>query len=100
MIRAVGAVDDDVVRLSVAGRRGAVEVQVDLRNIRSGQIIDRDGVGTAERVEVNLLDTVEVHRDVGDVTREPDPSTVGRDSDILSNVRTVEDHRVGASLSL
>ena len=64
---AVGAVDDDGVGRAVAGaaarRRG--EVEVDLRHVGAGQVVDGDRVGAAEGVEVDRLDAVEVHRDVG-----------------------------------
>ena len=36
-----------------------------------GKVADRDGVGAAQGVEVDRLDAVEVHRDIGDVASEP-----------------------------
>ena len=35
------------------------------RHVGAGQIADGDGVGAAECVEVDVLDAVEVHGDVG-----------------------------------
>ena len=76
-----------------------VEVQVDRGDVGSGQVVDGDGVGAAQGVEVDRLDAGEVHRDVADVAGEPDAIAVGRDTEILRVVRAVEDHPVGAALS-
>ena len=54
---------------AAAGRRA--EVERDLRDAGLGQIADRDVVGAAESREVDVLDAVDVHRDVGDVAGEP-----------------------------
>ena len=63
---AVGAVDDDGVGRAVAGAAaGAGQVEVDLGDVGAGQVVDGDGVGAAQGVEVDRLDAVEVHRDVG-----------------------------------
>src|SRR4029077_13839171 len=97
-VGAVGAVDDDGIVLAVATARGAVEVQGDLEDVGSGQVIDGDRVGAAEGVEIDRLDGGEVHRDVGDVAGEPHQAAVGRDTDLLRVVRAVEDHPVGAGL--
>ncbi len=79
------------------GRR---QVDVDLGDVGAGQVVDGDGVGAAEGVEVDRLDVVEVHDDVADVAGEPDPLAVGRDVDLLVDVGAVEEHRVGAVLAL
>ena len=51
---AAGAVDDDGVRLAVAvPLPGAGEVEVDLVDVGAGQVVDGDGVGAAEGVEVD-----------------------------------------------
>ncbi len=71
---------------------GAGQVEVDLREVGAGQVVDGDGVGAAEGVEVDPLDAVEVHRDVADVAGEPDPAAVGRDVDLLVDVGAVEQH--------
>ena len=101
-VGAVGAVDDDGVGLAVAGAAAgsAGEVEVDLGDVGAGQVVDGDGVGAAEGVDVDLLEAVEVHRDVADVAGEPNPAAVGREVDVLVDVRAVEDHRVGAALAL
>ena len=56
-------------------------------------------VGAAQRVELDVLDVVEVHGDVGDVAGEPHPAAVGRDVDVLGDVGAVEQQRVGAVLA-
>ena len=76
------------------------QVEVDLGDVGAGQVVDGDGVGAAEGVEVDLLDAVEVHGDVADVAGEPDPAAVGRDVDVLGDVGAVEQQRVGAGLAL
>ena len=91
------------VRVDGHGIRGAVigaEVEVDLVHVGAGQVVDGDGVGAAEGVEVDVLDAVEVHRDGGDVAGEPHPAAVGRDVDVLVDVGAVEQQRVGAGLAL
>ena len=69
---AVGAVDDDDVGRAVAGGAAdrAGQVDVDLDQVRAGQVVDGGRVGAAERVEVDRLDVVEVHHDVAEVARE------------------------------
>ena len=96
----VGAVDDHAVGLAVAARRRWPRGRRNLADIRAGQVVDRDGVGAAERVEVDLLDAVGVHRDVADVAEEPQPGAVGGQVDVLVDVRAVEEHRVVAVLAL
>src|SRR5262249_56821396 len=73
---------------------------VDVVNIRPGQIPDRDGVDAAAGGEVDVLDSVDVHGDGGDVAGEPHPRAIGRDVDVLGNVGAVEQHRVVAGLAL
>ena len=46
------------------------------------------------------LDAVEVHGDAGDVAREPHAAAIGRDVDLLVDVRAVEQQRVVAGLAL
>ena len=80
----------DIVGLAVAGRAAdrAGEVDVHLGHVGAGEIVDGDVVGAAERVEVDLLDIVEVHDDVAEVAGQADALAVGRD---------VEDFVAGAS---
>ena len=59
-----------------------------------------DGVGAARGIELDVLDTVEVHRDVADVAEQPDAAAIGRDVDVLGGVGAVEHQRVGARLTL
>ena len=79
---------------------GLRQVEVDLGDVGAGQVVDGDGVGAAQGVEVDLLDAVEVHGDVADVAEEPNPAAVGRDVDVLVDVGAVEQHRVDAGLAL
>ena len=60
--------------------------------------LDRDGVGAAERGELDMLDAVEVHGDVADVAEQPHPLAIGRDVDVLVDVGAVEHQRIGAGL--
>src|SRR5205085_9516693 len=82
---AVGGVDDDAVDLTVARRaaEGAGEVDVHAADAGAAQIVDRDDVGAAEGVEVDALDAVGVHRDVGGATDELELASVGRQLDLL-----------------
>ena len=79
-----------------AAARGALEIDVHVSDAGAGEVADRDGVGAAEGVEVDVLDRAEVHRDGGDVAREPDAGAVSRDVDLLVHVGAVERHRVVA----
>src|SRR5262245_40744113 len=48
---------------------------------------------------MDVLDVVEVHRDVRDVAKETHPLAVRGDVDVLAYVRAVEEQRVGAVLT-
>src|SRR5262249_52631269 len=61
---------------------------------------DGDVVRPARGIELDLLDAVQVHRDVGDVPGEEHSRAVSRDADVLVQVRAVEQQRVRASLAL
>ena len=54
----LGAVDRDRVDRSVPGdsAEAAGEIDVHVLDVGAGQVVDRDRVGAAERVEVDLLD--------------------------------------------
>ena len=68
-------------------------------DVGAAEIADDDVVGAAERAELDRLDVVEVHRDVGDVAEEQRAPAVGDDVDVLAGVRAEEQHRVGAVLA-
>ena len=84
---------------SPAGPPTSAEVDLDLRDVRAGQVADGDVVGATERVEVDALDVVQVHRDRRHVAEEAHAPAVGEDVDVLGDVRAVEQHRVGAVLA-
>src|SRR5262245_15605068 len=91
---AAGAVHDYVVRLAVTTRGGCPEVEVNFAGVRAGQVVDGNGVGPTQCVEVDPLHAVEVHRDVARVAGEEDMASVGGDVDFLVDVGAVENHRV------
>src|SRR5262249_36281441 len=94
-----GALDDDGVRLAVAGAtaRWAPQVEVDLGDVGAGQVVDGDGVGAAQGVDVDGFDAGGVHRHVADVAGQPQVAAVGRQLDFLGDGGAVEDHRVLAA---
>ena len=55
---AVGAVDGHRVGLRVAGAAGRRQVDLDGLHVGAGEVVDREGVGAAERVELDRLDVV------------------------------------------
>ena len=61
------------------------------RDIRPTQITDLDVVSAAERVEIDMLDVIQIHRDGRDVAEEAHPLAVGRDVDFLGDVGAVEE---------
>ena len=79
---AVRAVDGHDVGRGVAGRAAdrAGEVDVDLLDVGPGEVVDDDGVGAAERVEIDRLDVVEVHDDVAEIAGEQHAPAIGRDA--------------------
>src|SRR5262245_54109032 len=83
---AVSAGDDDVVRLAITGAASRRQIQVDLRDIGARQVVDHDIVSSAQGVEVDLLDIVEVHDHAGDVAEEEHTPTVGGNIDLLADV--------------
>src|SRR5262249_41611925 len=94
----IGAVDDDGVSLTVTGSivGGRRQVEIDLGHVRASQVVDGDGVGPAQGVEVDLLHAVEIHRDVARVAEEAGGVAAGRDGDVFGRVGAVEAHRVVA----
>ena len=98
---AVGGVDDDRVHLTVAGAGGGpLQIDADLADVGSGEVVDRDRVGAARCVDVERLRTVHVHRDGADVAGESHPPAVGRDVDFLVDIGAVENERVVTGLAL
>src|SRR5262249_27592270 len=59
-VLAVGAVDDDGVGCAIAGAAacGRRQVEVDFGHVCAGQVVDGDGVGSAQGAEVDLFDAV------------------------------------------
>ena len=76
---ALGTLDGHAVGREVAdaaaGRR--CQVDGDLRHACSREIVDRDVVGTTQGVELDVLDAIDVHGDVGNVAGEPHAAAVG-----------------------
>src|SRR6185295_18853202 len=96
------AVDDDRVRLTVAGgaAQAAGQIEVDLGDVSAAHVVDGDRVGATQGVELDDLDVVQVHVDVGDVAEEAGAAAIGRDIDALVDVGAVEAERVFAALAL
>src|SRR5690348_8669113 len=96
------AFDDHVVDRAVAGAAAhrRREADVELAHARAGEVVDGDGVSAAQGVDVDVLDAVDVHRDVADVTKEFQPSAVVGEGDVLGHVGAVERHRVITALAL
>ena len=100
LVVAAGAVDRHRVGRAVAAAARRRQVDRDLLDVGGGKIVDGDLVGAAQGVELDLLDIVEVHDDVGDVAGEPRAPAIGRDVDRLVDVGAVEQQRVVAVLAL
>ena len=99
---ALGAVDDDAVGRAVAGDAAerAGEVGVDGADIGAGEVVDRDRVGTAERVEVDRLDAVGVHRDAArGCGRTAAGCRSPTDRPCSAAAAPLKTHRVGAGLA-
>ena len=96
------AVDDHAVgrAVALAAARRRRQVDGDLLDVGAGEVVDRDGVGAAQGVDLDVLDAVQVHGDVADVAEQPHPAAIGRDVDVLADVGAVEHQRVGAGLAL
>src|ERR1700738_720826 len=86
-------------RHSVRHAVGA-EVERDLRDTGAGKVTDRDVVGTAAGVELDVLYAVQIHGDVGNVAGEFHVPMVGRDADVLVDIRAVEQERVDAGTAI
>src|SRR6202008_4551510 len=79
----LGGVDDNRVRCSVAPARAAGQVDVDFVEVGAAEIVDGDGVGAAQGLEVDRFDPVQVHHDIGDIAGHQHAAAVGRDVDLL-----------------
>src|SRR5262249_20838545 len=86
--------------LAVAGARGVLEVQVNDSKFSSGCVVDSHAVGAAKGVKIDVLDAVKVHHSAADVAGHAHSTSVGRDTEILRCVRTVEPHSIGPALSI
>ena len=69
------------------------------RHVGPAEIADDDIVGAAEGPEFDVLDVVQVHRDVRDVAEKQRASAIRHDVDVLGRVGAEEQHRVGAVLA-
>ena len=101
VIRVVRAVDRDRVGRAVArsaADRG-LEVERDALEIGPGRVVHDRVVGPAERLDVDELGVVQVHRDRALSAEEPEAVAVGRDVEVLGHAGPVEEHRVGAVLT-
>nr|WP_249779420.1 hypothetical protein [Bradyrhizobium sediminis] len=94
-------VNDHGIRLAVAiaGARGC-QVDSDLPDAGTGEIVDRDGVGAARSRNLDALDAVEVHRNGPDVSKKRRAAATGRDIDTFADIGAVELQRVGARPAL
>ena len=102
VVVAVGALDDDLSGDSVTGcaEEADGEIDVHVLDVRAGQVVHRDDVGAAERVEVDPLDAVGVHRDVARAAEEAEVVSVRGQVDRLRCGGPVEPQRVGAGVAL
>src|SRR5262249_9747199 len=91
--------DDDAVGCVVAVAVAGGEVGGDGVDVGAGEVVDGDGVGAAEGVDVHVVDSVGVHGYGGDVAGESEAWTVGGEVDLFADVGAVEEHGVVAVLA-
>src|SRR5262249_27776801 len=72
------AVDDDRV-LRAVGRAVHSQIEIDVLNAGPAQVVDIDGVDTAQRGEIDVLHAVDVHRHRGNIARHTHALAVRRD---------------------
>ena len=78
----------------------ALEIDVDVQHVGPREVVDGRQVGTAERLQIDLLDLVDVHHDVPRLPGEASAALRSRgELEDLVPGRAVEDHRVGAVLT-
>src|SRR6185369_7172630 len=75
------------------------QVDTNLIHVGSAEVIDRDGVGTTQHVELDMLDTAEIHRHIADIASQADAVAIGRNVDLLGDVGAVEQQRISAVLA-
>src|SRR5262249_7409457 len=81
----VGAVEDNRVGRAVtgAGAGSAGEVEVNVGDSSTVQVVDGDRIGAATRSDVDLLDAVDIHGYVADVAGEKESSAIRRQIELL-----------------
>ena len=94
-----GAVDDHVVGGAVPHAVDG-EIDIDFGHVGAAEVVDGRRVGSAERVQVDDLDVVDVHDDVADIAGEAQPVAVGGEVEQFGDVGAVEEQFVGAVLAL
>ena len=94
-------VDRHPVHRAVTASRGAGKVNVDsgADNVGAGEVVDDDIVRTAQDLQANQFDAVEVRGDAVDIAGEAHASTIGGDIDVLGEVDAVEVEPVDAVLT-
>ena len=86
----------------VAADRGR-ELELSQEDVGAREVVDRHVVGSAQGVEPDDLDIVRVHRDVGGLAEEGEPTAVRAHHDIVvarGSPGSVEQHRVDAGAAL
>src|SRR5262249_19046836 len=101
MVVAGSGVDHHYVSSAIARATPCLCRQVDgnLLHVGPRQIVDDDLVGAAQRVELDPLDPVQVHGDIGDIAGEQHPRAVRGNIDVLVDVGAVEQQRIDAALA-
>src|SRR5215472_15079718 len=99
LVVAAGAVDRHSVGRAVAraAAEGSRQIDGDLLDAGAGKVVDNNVVGAAKGLELNALDAIEVHRDIGDVAEERRVGAIGRDGDIFDDVGTAKVERIEAA---
>ena len=96
---AVGGQAELVVVRRAGGDHVLGLVEAGRLEVGAGHVVDADGVDAVLGEQVERLDVVEIHRDVGDVAGEADALAVGGEVEELADGGAVEVQRVGAGLA-